>query len=270
MVDRITPQTPPEERAALAARYGVDDRWPVVTEPFSQWFIEDRFSHGRPPLDEVGVRFVPDVGDYELMKTRLLNASHSALGHLGSLAGYTRMDELMGDPVFTAYVQRLMDDEVTPLLPQPDGVDLADYKRTLLQRFANPAIADTLSRLCRRGSAKLPQHLLPSLRQSRAAGRPAPLLTLAVAGWCRYLRGTDDAGRRLPLEDPRADGLRALALAGGDDPRPLLGVRAVFGDLGDDPAFVADLSATLERLDRLGARAGVAAALAVPTLRLPR
>jgi fructuronate reductase/mannitol 2-dehydrogenase len=267
MVDRITPQTPPEERAALAARYGVDDRWPVVTEPFSQWFIEDTFSNGRPPLDEVGVRFVPDVGDYELMKTRLLNAGHSALGHLGSLAGYVRMDELMGDPVFVSYLERLMDDEVTPLLPQPDGVDLTVYKRTLLQRFANPAIADHLARLCRRGSAKLPQHLLPSLRQSRVEGRPAPLLTLAVAGFCRYLRGTDDDGRPLPLEDPRAAELRALALAGGNDPRLLLGVRAVFGDLGDDPSFLAGLTGALERLDRLGARATAAAAL---THALPR
>jgi mannitol 2-dehydrogenase len=270
MVDRITPQTSPEERAALAARYGVDDRWPVVTEPFSQWFIEDTFSNGRPPLDEVGVRFVPDVGDYELMKTRLLNAGHSALGHLGSLAGYTRMDDLMADPVFAGYAERLMDDEVTPLLPRPDGVDLADYKRTLLQRFANPAIADRLARLCRRGSAKLPQHLLPSLRQSLTEGRPAPLLTLAVAGFCRYLRGTDDDGRPLPLEDPRAAELQALALAGGGDPRPLLGVRAVFGDLGDDPSFVAELTGALERLDRLGARAAVAAALDAPALPLPR
>ncbi|MGK5111794.1 MULTISPECIES: mannitol dehydrogenase family protein [unclassified Geodermatophilus] len=262
MVDRITPQTPPEERAAVAERYGVDDRWPVITEPFSQWVIEDTFSNGRPPLDEVGVRFVADVGDYELMKTRLLNASHSALGYLGSLAGHTRMDELMVDPVFAEYVARLMDDEVTPLLPQPDGVDLTDYKRTLLQRFANPAIADGLPRLCRRGSTKLPHHLLPSLRQALADGRPTTLLTLAVAGWCRYLRGTDDDGRPLPMEDPRADELQALARSGGTDPRPLLSVRPVFGDLGDVPGFVTDLERALARLDRLGVRVTLAAALA--------
>ncbi len=262
MVDRITPHTAPEEREAVARRYGLRDRWPVITEPFSQWFIEDTFSHGRPPLDEVGVRFVSDVGDYELMKTRLLNASHSALGYLGSLAGHTRMDELMADPVFAEYVARLMDDEVTPLLPQPDGVDLAEYKRTLLQRFANPAIADGLPRLCRRGSTKLPHHLLPSLRQALAEGRPTRLLTLAVAGWCRYLRGTDPAGRPLPMEDDRAAELQALALAGGSDPRPLLSVRSVFGDLADGPDFVDDLARALRHLDRLGARVTVAAALA--------
>jgi fructuronate reductase/mannitol 2-dehydrogenase len=161
-----------------------------------------------------------------------------------------------------------MDDEVTPLLPQPDGVDLADYKRTCCS--ASPTRpSPTACPGCAGGARpSCPQHLLPSLRQSLVEGRPAPLLLLAVAGWCRYLRGTDDDGRPLPLEDPRADELRALALAGGGDPRPLLGVRAVFGDLGDDPVVVAALTGAIETIDRLGARAAVAAALDVPALPL--
>jgi mannitol 2-dehydrogenase len=145
-----------------------------------------------------------------------------------------------------------------------------DYKRTLLQRFANPAIAAGLPRLCRRGSTKLPHHLLPSLRQARAEGRPSRLLTLAVAGWCRYLRGTDPTGRPLPMEDPRAEELQALALAGGDDPRPLLAVRPVFGDLGDVPGFADDLRAALRRLDRDGVHRTIAETLgAGPVLPLP-
>jgi mannitol-1-phosphate/altronate dehydrogenase len=262
MVDRITPHTTPEQRAAVAQRYGVDDRWPVITEPFSQWVIEDTFSHGRPPLDEVGVRFVPDVARYELMKTRLLNASHCALGYLGWLAGHTSIDRLMAEPLFAQYVERMMDDEVTPLLPPPDGIDLGDYKRSLLQRFANPAIADQLYRLCRRGSTKMPHHLLPSLRQALDEGRPHSLLTLAVAAWFRYLRGQDPHGRPFRVEDPRADQLQALAQVGGSDPRALLGERSIFGDLGDRPAFVAELATALERLDRYGVRPVLTAALA--------
>jgi mannitol-1-phosphate/altronate dehydrogenase len=259
MVDRITPQTAPEERAAVARRYGIRDNWPVITEPFSQWVIEDTFCNGRPPLEQVGVRFVDDVAGHELMKTRLLNASHCALGYLGSLAGYVRIDELMTDDVFRDYVSNLMEDEVTPLVPAPDGIDLADYKRSLLLRFANPAIADRLERLCRRGSTKMPHHLLPSLVEARRRGSPRALLTLALAGWLRYLRGTDEAGRPLPLDDPHAERLHALALAGGGDPRPLLALRSVFGDLGEDPGLVADLEEALERLDRQGVRATVEA-----------
>ncbi|TYP86952.1 mannitol dehydrogenase family protein [Blastococcus xanthinilyticus] len=264
MVDRITPHTTPEEREAVAQRYGVDDRWPVITEPFSQWVIEDTFSAGRPPLDSVGVRFVADVGRYELMKTRLLNASHCALGYLGSLAGHPSLDHVMADPVFARYVTRLMDAEVTPLLPPPDGIDLADYKRSLLRRFANPAIADGLPRLCRRGSTKMPHHLLPSLRQAIEENRPHGLLTLAVAGWFRYLRGTDEAGRPVPVEDVLAERLQRLARAGGTDPRPLLGETSLFGDLGRHEAFVAQLQEALIALDRDGVRATTTARTLAP------
>jgi mannitol-1-phosphate/altronate dehydrogenase len=264
MVDRITPHTTPEQREAVAQRYGVDDNWPVITEPFSQWVIEDSFSNGRPPLDLVGVRFVPDVGGYELMKTRLLNASHCALGYLGSLAGHTSIDQVMADRVFAAYVEQMMDVEVTPLLPPPDGIDLADYKRTLLKRFANPAIADQLSRLCRRGSTKMPHHLLPSLREALAVDGPHALLTLAVAAWFRYLHGVDAVGRPVVIDDPLADLLQQLARDGGTDPRPLLNERSIFGDLGDDPAFVGELADALERLERDGVRATLAAAVRGP------
>jgi fructuronate reductase/mannitol 2-dehydrogenase len=254
MVDRITPQTSPAERAAVAERYGVDDRWPVITEPFSQWVIEDTFCHGRPPLEDVGVRFVTDVSDYELMKTRLLNATHSALGYLGTLAGHARIDELIAEPLFFDYATRLMNEEVTPLLPAPEGIDLDEYKRTLLRRFANPAIADRLSRLCRRGSTKLPHHLLPSLREALHEGRPHRLLTLAVAGWFAYLATHE-------VDDPHADRLSALARAGGCDPRPLLAERWIFGDLAEHPGFVADLADAVARLHRDGARATLAACL---------
>jgi fructuronate reductase/mannitol 2-dehydrogenase len=261
MVDRITPHTTPEQRAAVAQRYGVDDNWPVITEPFSQWVIEDDFCNGRPPLDQVGVRFVADVARYELMKTRLLNAGHCALGYLGSLAGHASIDRVMADPIFAEYIQQMMDVEVTPLLPPPDGIDLGEYKRSLLKRFANPAIADQLSRLCRRGSTKMPHHLLPSLRQALDEGRPHGLLTLAVAAWCRYLQGIDHVGRPIEIDDPQAGLLRTLATAGGTDPRPLLGERSIFGDLGENPGFVAELTAALEQLDRHGVRATLRAAL---------
>jgi fructuronate reductase/mannitol 2-dehydrogenase len=198
------------------------------------------------------------------MKTRLLNASHCALGYLGSLAGHASIDNVMADPLFALYVERLMDVEVSPLIPPPEGIDLEDYKRTLLQRFANPAIADQLYRLCRRGSTKMPHHLLPSLRQALDEGRPHRLLTLAVAAWFRYLLGVAPDGRRVDVDDPQAALLQALARAGGTDPGPLLGERSIFGDLGDSPSFVAELGEALEQLDRDGVRATLTAALAGP------
>ena len=260
MVDRITPRTTDADVEFLAREFGVRDRWPVISEPFKQWIVEDAFCNGRPPLDEVGAQFVGDVRPYALMKTRLLNAGHCALGNLGMVAGLERMDEAMSDPVFATYAEQLMR-EVTPLLPPVAGIDLGAYREVLLERFANPKIGDSLARLCRAGSAKVPRHVVSSLTEARAAGRPHPMLTLAVAGWMRFLRGVDDAGAPLLIDDPRAERLHELALAGGTDPRPLLADRSLFGALGDDPRFVEQLGAALRAMERDGARAVLAAAL---------
>jgi mannitol 2-dehydrogenase len=261
MVDRITPRSTLADRELLARDYGMLDRWPVVTEPFSQWIVEDRFCNRRPPLDEVGAQFVDDVTPYALMKTRLLNASHCAIGALGSVAGLRRADEVMRDPILRTYVERLMNVEVAPLLPPVPGIELRQYTRTLVERLANPKIGDSLERLCRAGSSKVPSHVLPSVAQARARGSECSLLTMAVAGWFRYLRGTDERGARLPLDDPIADRLGRAALAGGTDPRPLMAASGRFGALADDPVFVTQLSDSLKMIDRDGLRGAMASRL---------
>jgi len=258
MVDRITPQTTDSDRAMVASSFGIKDAWPVVTEPFTQWIVEDTFCNGRPPLEEVGVQFVADVHPYEMMKIRLLNASHQAMGYLGYLCGYRYVHEVMGDPLFKDYISRLMDVEVTPLLPPAPGVDLGEYKHTLIERFSNPKIADQVARICTDGSARMPKFLLPSIAEALPAGRPHRLLTLAVAGWFRYLRGTDEQGAPIAIQDALADTLRTLAVKGMDDPRPLLDVQSLFGELGQAPEFVASLHEALQALTANGARATLA------------
>jgi mannitol-1-phosphate/altronate dehydrogenase len=261
MVDRITPQTTAADRAMVAETFGIVDGWPVVTEPFKQWVIEDNFSNGRPPLEEVGVQIVSDVHPYETMKLRLLNASHQAMAYLGYLAGYRYAHDVMNDADFVNFLTRFMDVEVTPLLPPVPGIDLGEYKRTLLERFANPKIADTLARLATDGSDRMPKFVLPSLSEALAQGRPHRLLTLVVAGFCRYLRGVDEQGQPIAVQDGRADELRKLANQDLADPRPLLAVRRVFGDLGQNEPWVAELTATLRELNEIGARAAVKAVI---------
>jgi fructuronate reductase/mannitol 2-dehydrogenase len=267
MVDRITPETDERARRLVREQFGAGDRWPVVTEPFRQWVIEDRFSNGRPPLEQVGVQFVPDVTPYRLMKTRLLNASHSALGYLGFLAGeYDTTSDATANPVIADYLAALMREEIAGLLPEVPGVDLAAYQRTLLERFANPRISDQLSRLCGRGSTKMPAYLLPSLAEARRRGRPTALLTLAVAGWCRYLQGIDRYGVPIDIRDVRRDLLQRLAAEAPGDPRPLLRQRSIFGPLGDDPAFVRSLEWAIHDIDEYGPAAAIADHLATGLL----
>jgi len=253
MVDRITPGTTDEDRRMVERTFGVRDRWPVITEPFTQWVIEDSFGDGRPPLDEVGVQFVSDVTPHALIKTRLLNASHLALGHLGSLGGYSRLDETMADPVFADFVESMMDDEISPLLPSV-GVDLPHYTARLRERFANPQIADPLVRLCRNSPTKLAAHLLPSIREARRLGRPCGLLTLSVAAWCRHLRGVDERGRRIPAGDECEERLQALVRRGRGGERRLLAHEPTFGSLATCPEFAAAVSSDVRELDADGVR----------------
>jgi fructuronate reductase/mannitol 2-dehydrogenase len=261
MVDRITPMTTDVDRERLARDFGIVDRSPVMTEPFSAWVIEDQFCDGRPPLDEVGVRFTDDVRPYALVKTRLLNALHLVLGAVGGLAGLSTMGEVMRDPVLRAFADALTRQEIVPALP-PTDMDLEAYRRSVLERLANPKMEDQLARLCRAGSQKLPRHVLPSLLAARDEGRPHPLLTLAVAAVCRLHRGVDERGRPFDIDDDAAPRLRALALVGGNDPRALLSELTVFGELGADDAFVAELAAVMTQLGRDGVRATVARSLA--------
>ncbi|HEY8598494.1 MAG TPA: mannitol dehydrogenase family protein [Thermomicrobiales bacterium] len=267
MVDRITPRTSDVDRAQIAATFGLVDAWPVVTEPFRQWVLEDHFCNGCPPLEEVGVQFVSDVQPYETMKLRLLNASHQALAYLGYLAGFRYAHEVLADPDFLRLTARFMDDEITDLLAPVPGIDLAEYKRTLLERFANPAIADTLARLATDGSDRMPKFVIPSLIEALAQGRPRRLLTLVVAGFIRYLRGIDEQGVPIAINDRHADELCPLAALSTTDPRPVLAVRRVFGDLVENEAWVAELAGLLRQLETQGASATVAATLAAPAYR---
>ncbi|RBY95717.1 mannitol dehydrogenase family protein [Blastococcus sp. TF02-8] len=253
MVDRITPSTSPEDRDAIAAAIGVDDRWPVVTEPFRQWVVEDAFCNGRPPLEDVGVQFVDDVAPYETVKTRLLNAGHSALAYLGYLAGYRTTEAVMADPVFREYMTRLMAEEIAPHLPEVPGMDLGRYQATLLERLANPRMPDQLARLGRRGSSKIPNYILPTVRSAMEQDRPYQLLCLAVAGWLRFLRGADYAGEEVPIQGPRTD-LVTVAQEAGGDAAPLLSERSVFDHIGQDPRFADCVQRALSSLDRTGPR----------------
>lgn len=141
------------------------------------------------------------------MKKRLLNGSHSALGYVGYLLGHRDSAEAMADPLVRRYLERLMGEEIAPLLPRVAGIDLGEYRATLLSRFGSDKVCDQLQRLCGRGSTKVPAYLLPSIVEVRRQGRPHELLNLAVAAWVRYMRGVDLDGREIAIKDPRLEEL---------------------------------------------------------------
>jgi len=252
MVDRITPVTTDDDRAALRERFGIEDRWPVVCEPFTQWVLEDAFTLGRPPYEDAGVQVVEDVEPYELMKLRLLNASHQALCYFAYLDGYRLVHEAAQDPLYREFLLGYMDHEGTPTLAPVPGVDLDDYKRTLIERFSNAEVRDTIARLCAESSDRIPKWLLPVIRAQLQSGGPIERSAAVVASWARYAEGVDEQGEPIEVVDRLADTLTPLAQQGGDG---FIANREVFGDLVDDERFVAAYREALRSLHDRGARA---------------
>jgi mannitol 2-dehydrogenase len=255
MVDRITPVTTDDDRDEVRRRFGVDDRWPVVCEPFTQWALEDAFGAGRPPFSDAGVQVVPDVEPYELMKLRLLNASHQALCYFGYLAGYRLVHEVAQDPLFASFLLAYMDREATPTLEPVPGIDLDEYKHQLIDRFSNAQVRDTVARLCAESSDRIPKWLLPVIRHNLAHGGEILRSTAVVASWARYAEGVDEQGRPIEVVDRLADVLVPTARRQREDPLAFIANREVFGDLVDDERFVSTYRSVLASLHTKGARA---------------
>jgi len=254
MVDRITPVTTDEDRDEIAGRFGVEDRWPVVCEPFTQWVLQDSFRLSRPPLEQVGVQLVADVAPYELMKLRLLNASHQGLCYFGHLCGYTYVHEAAQDPLFRRFLRGYMNEEATPSLDPVPGVDLVAYKEQLIERFSNPEIRDTIARLCAESSDRIPKWLLPVIRHQLAVGGPIVHSAAIVASWARYAEGVDENGQPIEIVDRRREEVMARARRQGSDPTAFLQSPELFGDLATNERFVGAYLASLRFLHEHGAR----------------
>ncbi|TKA10928.1 mannitol dehydrogenase family protein [Actinacidiphila oryziradicis] len=261
MVDRITPVTTDEDRAMVKREFGINDGWPVVAEPFVQWAVEDRFTLGRPAYENVGVQVVDDVEPYELMKLRLLNASHQGMAYFGTLLGHTYAHEAAGNPLIAAYLRRYMDDEVRPTLQPVPGIDLDDYIASLFERFTNPHVADTLARLCVDSSDRIPKFVLPTIRANLASGGPVALGAALVASWARYVEGTSESGRQITVVDELRDELVPLALQQHDAPTTFIEYGPVFDDLAAEERFRDAYTAALEGLHRNGSSAVLASLL---------
>jgi mannitol 2-dehydrogenase len=254
MVDRITPETTDADRDDVAA-HGYTDAWPVVAEDFVQWVLEDAFPAGRPPYENVGVEVVDDVVPFELMKLRLLNASHQGLCYFGRLAGHRMVHEVMADPRFGRFLLAYMETEATPTLRPLPGVDLDAYRHTLIERFGSVAVKDTVARLCAESSDRIPKWLLPVVRENLAAGRSTRLSAAIVASWARYAEGVDEQGEPITVVDRMADRLQESASRNHEDPLAFLRDREVFGDLVESEQFTADYLHALDSLHSAGVEA---------------
>lgn len=263
MVDRITPSTADTDCSWLKTEHGLIDRWPVVTEPFRQWVIEDHFAGDRLPLEDLDVIITDDVEPYEFMKLRLLNAGHSCLAYLGALDGIETVDVAMADPSIREYLNAFLHQEAKVVLPEVKGIDIDAYIASLIERFSNPAIGDQISRLCLDGTAKFPKFLMPTVIAQIQANGPLTLSALALAGWCKYLGGIDDHGQSIKLSaDPMLDDAVRHAQRSQDDPSAFLELCAVFPpEVRESPRFQLAFADCLASLRTGSMRAAVKSAM---------
>lgn len=239
MVDRIVPATTAADLDLVADALGLRDEGAVVTEPYAQWVIEDRFAGPRPRWDMVGATFVDDVTPFETAKLRMLNGAHSALAYLGLARGYVFVHQAIADPDIAALVGRLMRDEAAPSIRTGPGQDIDRYADLLLARFRNPALPHRLIQIAADGSQKIGARWLAPLAANRADGRPSPAILHALAAWVTFVRGDGH-----PVSDPHAGMLAQAWRQGGADGviDTLFAPSGLFGpDLALSPDERADL-----------------------------
>ncbi|HEX5858037.1 MAG TPA: mannitol-1-phosphate 5-dehydrogenase, partial [Microbacterium sp.] len=143
-VDRIVP--------AQDSGEGVD----VTVEPFYEWAIE-RPPFGDEPPRIPGAHFVDDLAPYIERKLFTVNTGHAATAYFGAQAGVEKISDALADDAIAARVAAALE-ETSALLAVKHGLDPADlaaYRATILHRFRNPALPDTVWRVGRQPLRKL-------------------------------------------------------------------------------------------------------------------
>src|SRR5215218_1564908 len=258
MVDRITPATAPADRDWLRDTAGIVDSWPVVSEPFRQWVMEDDFAAGRPPWEDAGALFTDRIHDWEQYKLRMLNAGHSCIAYLSALAGITYVHEAMAVPAVRAFLQDLLDHEAIPTLVEIPGHAPEQYAASVQERFANVGVRDQIARVCIDGSAKFPTFLIPTVERQLESGGPIECAATALAGWARYLGVVDPEQQ---ATDADGDAARRYAGAAIADPLAFLEYDAVFPQaVRSSPRFRSVFARGYEQIASEGPIAAMSAA----------
>ena len=229
MVDRITPVTTGTLIKELEDEDGISDGWPVCGEDFIQWVLEDNFKTKVPRYGEAGVQIVRDVEPYELMKMRLLNGSHSAMSYPSYLLGLRMVDEGISNPLIKTFIRDHYMEQATPTLSPVPGIDLTAYKNTLVSRFSNKNIADTILRLNSEGSSKIPNFILKPLSEAIRKGLKHDAFIFALASWARFLEGKDEQGKPIPIEDINGPAITEPARKAASDPAGFLSAAGLEG-----------------------------------------
>jgi D-arabinitol 4-dehydrogenase len=254
MVDRITPRPTPDVAQRVKAVTGQDDPAALMGESFIQWVIEDHFIAGRPDWERVGVEMVDSVDAYEEAKIRLLNATHSCIAWAGTLVGYRYIHEGTQHPVIRRFAFDYVTDDVIPVLNTPEHpspIHLPTYRDVVLDRFSNPAIADTNQRVAMDGFSKIPGFIAPTIRERLAQGQTIDSVAMLPALFLAYLQRWHAGQIPYTYQDQAMQAEAAHAMCEAPDPVAAFCADApLWGDLAGDSRLVDAVRRARERVGR--------------------
>ena len=252
MVDRITPRPTPDVRARVRAATGIDDPAALMAESFIQWVIEDRFIAGRPAWEKAGAEMVASVHAFEEAKIRLLNATHCCIAWAGTLVGYHFIHEGTHDARIRGFAYDCATDDTIPALDRserPSPIDLAAYRDTVLDRFGNPAIADTNQRVAMDGFSKIPGFIRPTIAERLSRDESIASVAMLPALFLAYLERWHRDEIPYAYQDQAMDPAVAHAICAAADPVDAFCRDAVlWGPLAGEARLVAALRNARERV----------------------
>lgn len=169
LVDRIVVD-PPKDHPMLR-----DDAMLAVAEPYALWAIQQK-PRADLFLKHPAVVWTPNVEPYFLRKVRILNGAHTALLIKAWPRGFRTVREAVLDPELGAWLERLLFEEVVPVLEgRVEGPQ--EFARQVLERFRNPFLEHLMTSIATHHAAKVAVRLVPTRDEYRAKlGRTPPLL----------------------------------------------------------------------------------------------
>jgi len=254
MVDRITPRPTPDVVERVKAATGVHDPAALMAESFIQWVIEDDFIAGRPEWERVGVEMVTSVDAFEEAKIRLLNASHSCIAWAGTLLGLHYIHEGTQHAVIRRFAYDYVTDDVIPVLDTPEKlcpIHLPSYRDVVLDRFSNPAIADTNQRVAMDGFSKIPGFIVPTIRERLARDETIDSVAMLPALFLAYLQRWHAGLIPYSYHDQAMKPEIAHAICEAADPvAAFCAEDALWGELAADPRLVDAVRRARDRVSR--------------------
>ena len=181
IIGRMVPETSQE---ALA-----EDPLMITPEPYPNIYL-DAAAFKAAPLDHPHVFAVDDYGAYDARKLFMHNMGHVATAYLGYPRGHRFVYEAIEDKAIRTVVAGAMR-ETALALHRKFGLDLEECEEhgdELIQRFANPHLGDTITRVAGDPMRKLGRQdrLIGAARLCEEQKVPAESVAVACAAALAY------------------------------------------------------------------------------------